>query len=259
MTIILCMVFQKLMAPSGGVSDYAPFLLCGLATWNYITASALQGCQCFFMGEPYIRQYPAPLAIYPLRTALGALIHFAIALSVVIVLVWGVRWLRPDSGVPPEQRERPTLAAAAQPAGGTGQAQAAPLAPATWSQRLLALGWLIPGILMLFLFAWAAALLAGCANVYFQDTQHLCEVGFQILFYTTPILYTRDTLEQGGMGWLADCNPLTALLDLIRLPVLYGYPPPLFTVLVASLTLVVVVGGAILTLARCQRRLIFQL
>ena len=30
MTIILCMVFQKLMAPSGGVSDYAPFLLCGL-------------------------------------------------------------------------------------------------------------------------------------------------------------------------------------------------------------------------------------
>jgi lipopolysaccharide transport system permease protein len=256
MTIILCVVFQRLMKPSGGVADYAPYLLCGLATWNYIVSSTQQGCQCFFLGEAYIRQYPAPLAIYPLRTALGALIHFLIALAVVIVLVGGVRWLRPNSGVPP----RPAVAAgAAQSAAGAAEGQGPRGAPATWPQRLLALGWLIPGILLLFLFAWAAALLAGCANVYFQDTQHLCDVGFQILFYVTPILYPREMLQSGGMGWLADCNPLTALLDLIRTPVLYAVPPSLFTVSVASLSLVVMVGGAILTLARCQRQLIFQL
>jgi lipopolysaccharide transport system permease protein len=253
MTFILCMVFQRLMKPANGVAEYAPFLLCGLATWNYIVSSTQQGCHSFFMGEPYIRQYPAPLAIYPLRTALGALIHYLIALSVVVVLVWGVRWLRPNSGAPP----RPAASAsAARPA---ASAESGEAAPPTWPQRLLALGWLIPGVLLLFLFAWAAAVLSGCANVYFQDTQHLCEVGFQILFYVTPILYPRKILEAGGMAWLADYNPLSALLDLIRTPVLYGTPPALFTAGVASLTLVVIVGGAILTLARCQRRLIFQL
>src|SRR5207253_6352942 len=65
-----------------------------------------------------------------------------------------------------------------------------------------------------------SAVLAGFANVYFQDTQHLCEVGFQILLYMTPILYKRDMLAKRGFGWLADFNPLSAFLDLIRDPVL---------------------------------------
>ena len=48
---------------------------------------------------------------------------------------------------------------------------------------------------MLFLLAWSLAVLAGFANVYFQDTQHLCEVGFQILFYLTPIMYPEELLR----------------------------------------------------------------
>src|SRR5712691_5286172 len=67
MTTILCIVFSTIFKRD--VLDYAPFLLAGLATWNYVLSSALSGCQCFFQGESYIRQYPAPFAIYPLRTA----------------------------------------------------------------------------------------------------------------------------------------------------------------------------------------------
>src|SRR5437588_5938152 len=79
MTIIFTLVFQHLMMPNGQGGEYASFLLAGLATWNYIMSSTTQGCQCFFGGEAYIRQYPAPLAIYPLRTTLGGMIHFLIA------------------------------------------------------------------------------------------------------------------------------------------------------------------------------------
>src|SRR5260221_10868882 len=68
MTAILCTVFSTLFNQS--VRDYAPFLFAGLATWNYLMTATLQGCQCFFQGESYIRQHPAPLAVYPLRTAL---------------------------------------------------------------------------------------------------------------------------------------------------------------------------------------------
>jgi ABC-2 type transport system permease protein len=42
---------------------------------------------------------------------------------------------------------------------------------------------------LLFLLGWSLAVLSGFANVYFRDTQHLCEVGFQILFYATPIVW----------------------------------------------------------------------
>src|SRR5215469_10048636 len=53
MTIILCIVFSRIFKP-----------------------------------EACIRQYPAPMAIYPLRTALGGTVHFLIALSVVLCLAW---------------------------------------------------------------------------------------------------------------------------------------------------------------------------
>src|SRR5947209_6351476 len=103
MTAIFCVVFQTLMMPEEGVAVYAPYLLAGLATWNFIMSSTMQGCYCFFLGESYIRQYPAPMAIYPLRTALGAFIHFLIALSVVVVMVCVIRVViappvRPDAG-----------------------------------------------------------------------------------------------------------------------------------------------------------------
>src|SRR5262249_55714639 len=88
MTVILCVVFQKLMMPEGGGGEYAPYLMAGLAAWNFLMTATTQGCGCFFQGESYIRQHPAPLAIYPLRTALGALIHFFMALLVVIAMSW---------------------------------------------------------------------------------------------------------------------------------------------------------------------------
>src|SRR5438874_2169218 len=84
MTTILTAVFYKLF--NQPVSEYAPFVLAGLATWNYVLTVVQHGCHCFFIGESYIRQYPAPLAIYPLRTALGGTVHFLLALSVVILL-----------------------------------------------------------------------------------------------------------------------------------------------------------------------------
>src|SRR5438132_1529823 len=86
MTAILCTVFHTMMKLP--VREYAPYLMAGLATWNFILSAALSGCQCFFQGESYIRQYPAPFAIYPLRTALGGTVHFLLAMVVTIALAW---------------------------------------------------------------------------------------------------------------------------------------------------------------------------
>jgi ABC-type polysaccharide/polyol phosphate export permease len=216
MTIVICLFFHGMMDME--IRVFAPYLMAGLATWTYILTAALQGCQCFFQGESYIRQYPAPLAIYPLRTALGGTIHFFMALLVVLGLAWGFNGF-------------------ANP---------------------LSLFSLIPSIVLLFIFAWSLAVLLGCANVHFQDTQHLAEVGFQILFYATPIMYKLEYLH-GWIGWLENFNPIYYIIQLVREPILDGHAPSLLTYGVACSTIVVTLSAASITLARLQRRLIFHL
>ena len=66
---------------------YFLYVLTGLACWNFVVTSTLHGCQCLYVGETYIRQYPAPMAIYPLRVALGGTFHFLIAVAMVVLLI----------------------------------------------------------------------------------------------------------------------------------------------------------------------------
>jgi ABC-type polysaccharide/polyol phosphate export permease len=216
MTGILCVVFYSMFHRQ--ITEYAPYLLAGLATWNYLITATLQGCQCFFLGESYIRQYPAPLAVYPLRTALGGTIHFLVALCVVLALTWCFKGF-------------------ANP----------------WCLITLA-----PTLVLLFVLSWSVAVIAGFANVYFQDTQHLCEVLFQILFYATPIMYRPEDLG-GRLVWLMRYNPLVAFLRLVRDPILDGRLPSPTTCAVAGCSVAVAVLLAGGMLARLQKRLIFHL
>lgn len=150
MTFVLCMVFQHIFGQNN-IRRYGPELMAGLAFWNYFLAVTLHSCQCFYHGEAYIRQCPTPLAIYPLRTALGGAVHFVMALGVVIAAAW----LFNGVGNP-----LPLLS-------------------------------LLPTLLLLIVFGWSLALLMGFAHVFFNDTQHIVEVACQILFYATPIIYTQ--------------------------------------------------------------------
>ncbi|HLN33268.1 MAG TPA: ABC transporter permease [Gemmataceae bacterium] len=218
MTIILCAVFATLFKQP--IRQFGPFLMAGLVTWNYIVASAMVGCQCFFQGESYIRQYPAPLAVYPLRTALGGTVHFLIAMIVVVGLAWSCL------GV----------------------------------QNPLTLLTLIPSFLLLFVFTWSLATIAGFANVHFQDTQHLTEVGFQILFYLSPIMFDpKDPQLNERIRSVLSWNPLVPLFELIREPILKGNLPSATTFMFAATIVLVAFCVAAVTLGRLQRRLIFYL
>jgi lipopolysaccharide transport system permease protein len=228
MTIILTTVFHTMFKQP--IKEYALYLITGLATWQYVLNVSLHGCQCFFLGEQYIRQHPAPLAIYPLRTALGGTVHFIMALSVVLCM-------------------------AAYFNGGFPQPEA--------------FASLLPSILLLFMLGWALAVLTGSFNVMFQDTQHLAEVGFQILFYATPIMYRLSQLvPQDADGTekkvsvfvqLMAYNPLVAFLDLIRDPILYNRVPSLATFGTAIVSVSVLASAASVMLVRQQKRLIFYL
>jgi lipopolysaccharide transport system permease protein len=220
MTIVLCMVFGRLLH-QGDIKTYAPFLLSGLVFWNFITTAMNQGCHCFFISDSYIRQHPAPMAIYPLRTTLGAGIHFGIGMVLVMLIAWGVS--------------------------GFG--------------NLPYLISLVPTLILIFIFGWSLAILMGVLNVLFQDCQHLIEVLLQVLFYMTPIMYDPSMfIKNANTVWyMKNMNPLAVMLDLLREPLLYGRFPTIEMHVLGIAAVGMAVAAASLTLAKIEKKMIFYL
>jgi lipopolysaccharide transport system permease protein len=177
------------------------------------------GCQCFFQSECYIRQHRAPLAIYPLRTALGAGYHFLVGMVVVVAAVGLFTGIH-------------------------------------HATVLLAI---VPAFLLIFVFAWSLAVCTGTLNVLFHDTQHLLEIALQIMFYATPIMYKPEILLNKHLGWALRYNPFAVLLDLLRRPLLEGVLPDTWTICAALLIVGVTACLAAVLLQWCERRLIFYL
>ncbi len=250
MTTILCVVFCVVFKQD--LHTYAPYVFTGMTFWGFFSSVLVGGCGCFFAGESYIRQYPAPMAIYPLRTVLGAAFHFAIGLLLAVVLACGM-------GPTPEGKAaRPITSPQAD------QAASAPAFPdaeahATRMMQLLALPSLIPTFVLLLLLGWSMAVLFGLLNVRFRDTHHLTEIGLQALFYMTPIMYPDQMLTGRRIGVVIQCNPLVPFLNLVREPILYGHMPSLATYAVATAVVLVLAGTAMLALKFEERRLIFYL
>lgn len=217
MTTVICIVFHQLF--NMDIADFGPFLLSGLTTWNFLSAAISQGCETFFQAESYIRQYPAPLAIYPLRTALGAAFHFLLALLVVLLLTW---WFKGFA-------------------------------------NLAAVGTLIPTFFLLLVLGWSLAVLAGFAHLMFCDMKHLLDVVLQLMFYATPIFVPPPELERRGLAWLVDYNPAAAILELVRQPILNGVFPGMRAWAFTTSVTCVAFGLAVFTLARLQKRLILYL
>jgi ABC-type polysaccharide/polyol phosphate export permease len=217
MTAILCVAFARVF--HADLREYAPRVLAGLAFWHYLTTVTQQGCTCFLSAEAYIRQWPSPLAIFPLRVTLANGVHFLPTLGVALVLTVFLNG-----------------------------------PPSLWALLSLA-----PTLLLLLLLGWALALLAGTANVLLRDTEHGLQIGFQILFYATPIIYRPADLGQSRLGALIACNPLSSFLDLLRAPLVEQAAPTWTSYLAASAFVSVLLLAAGFLLPRLQRKLIFFL
>jgi len=216
-SLVLCLAFQEIFQQT--TSSYVLHLMIGLAWWGYISGVTIQGCQCFVDAESYIRQHSIPMAVYPLRNALGCMIHFVIALIVVLGIVWYFR--------------------------GFGNLQALAVLPLS--------------LTLLLLFGWAVSVLAGYVNSAFRDVQHLSTIGFQLLFYLMPIIYPPESPPPARLELLFKYNPLVRFLDIVRRPVIDGQIPPPKTFLIATLATFFITAVALLFLQRLQKRVILYL
>jgi lipopolysaccharide transport system permease protein len=225
MTAVFTVVFSQLFGDTNPIG-YAAFALSGMAVWNFLRDAATVGSKAFFYSEAYIRQSPLPYTIYTLRSVLGNLIHACLALVVVAGLL--TIW----KGDP---------------------------AP------LVGLVLALPGLLLTILAAWAVATIGAFATAFFHDTSHLMEVGAQIGFFLTPIMYRRSLLDDRGLGWVVDINPVNMYLAVTRDPLLAGIPTAdglaqLGSAYLAALVVTaVLVGLAAFVTAWLHKKVIFHL
>jgi ABC-type polysaccharide/polyol phosphate export permease len=217
MTLVICVAFHQIFQIAPG--EYALYLLSGFAVWTYVSTCVTEGSMTFYRAEGFIRSYPAPLGIYPLRVTLGMSLHFLLTLAATLAVASVVH------GV-----------------------------PSLWA--LVSLG---PTLVLLFLFGWAVTVLFGIANVYFPDTQHLAQIGLQILFYLTPIIYPTQAIGARGFATILAFNPMSPLILLVREPIVSGQVPPLSTYLVATLTTAILVMVANIVLLKLQNHIVFKL
>ena len=218
MTAILCVVFSTIFKQD--IAFFAPYLMTGLTFWQFVVNVATEGCDCFFRAEPYIRQHPAPMAIYPLRTVLGRGFHLGLGFLLVLVLAAICR--RPF-GVP-------------------------------------ALLSLLPAFFLVLAAGWSLAILTGLATVRFRDTKHISEVVFQALYFLTPIMYPASMItEHRTLGKLLWLNPLVPFVDLLRAPVCDGQRAPDATFLAAGLITLATAALAALALRSEERKIVFHL
>lgn len=78
-----------------------------------------------------------------------------------------------------------------------------------------------------------------------------------LMFFITPIVWQVDQLPP-GRAHLADLNPLTILLELMRQPILGGVPAPMYWA-VAAIAAVAGSVFAVALLARFRHRVAYWL
>lgn len=85
------------------------------------------------------------------------------------------------------------------------------------SNNLPDIGFLL-ATLSLIIFAYSAGMILSILNVYYRDVGYLLGVALQILFFMTPVLYTKGMLvgDRAIADLVVSLNPLSYMVEFIR-------------------------------------------
>lgn len=109
----------------------------------------------------------------------------------------------------------------------TGVMLALLLAVALLQHRLTwtGLAWLVPALAICALFVCGLSLLLAALGPFIGDISEAMRLLLRILFYATPITYPLTLVPEPWRGWLW-INPLTAMVEVLRAPLVFGAMPP---------------------------------
>jgi homopolymeric O-antigen transport system permease protein len=158
--------------PQQVVRPYPLFLFAGILPWTFFSAAVLEATTSISSNAGLIKKVMFPAEALPLVVVLSHLVHFTLALPVLLAALVGY-----------------TLA---------GQA--------TIGAPLL----LLPVLMLLqTMFVAGVAMTVSSASVLFRDLRDIIVNLMQLGFFATPIIYRLDMIEIRGLRALMRVNPMT--------------------------------------------------
>ncbi len=115
-----------------------------------------------------------------------------------------------------------------------------------------------PAIILLTLFILGITIIGAVVTVYFRDFQYLINVGLQMLYFASPILYPMEMMPP-NMQWALRANPLCTFLMLFQKIIYEGQAPSLHQWGAAAGVSLLSLGAGLLCLFRTEHKLVFRL
>jgi ABC-type polysaccharide/polyol phosphate export permease len=185
-TLVFELVFRQRF---GEVRPYAVFLVCGLFPWTFLSTALLEGTVSLSTNAGLLRKAVFPAEVLPMVSTLASLVHFLLALPVVLLAL--------------------------------GAARAAGFAVGGWTVLLLPL----PVVLQL-VFCGGLALALAALAVHFKDVRDLLQNLLTLGFFLTPVLYPLEAVRHvRGLSGVIAANPATPFLRLYQELLFHGRLP----------------------------------
>jgi lipopolysaccharide transport system permease protein len=154
------------------MEGYAVFLIAGLFPWQWFSNSVNASPLVFLLNASLIKKVSLPRNILPLATVLQDMIHFLLAIPVIVLFLF-------------IYHKSPSL---------------------SWLYGIPVL--LIVQLLM----TYGLSLIIASINLFVRDLERLAVIGTSLLFYFTPIIYPETMIPAKYKSLVLYLNPLSPLM-----------------------------------------------
>lgn len=172
--------------------DMVLYIYSGLIMWEFFSSSASRGADAFTDAVGYISQARLPVIIFPIRAVMGAAVYFLISLIGLILLILLAK-------------------------------------PAALNFHWLYFPVFFFAILYI---CMPLAIISAFINVSVRDFQPVQGIILQFLSFLSPIFIVKDAYLAPALREFSAINPVYALANLFRDPLLYSGTPAIYDLLV---------------------------
>jgi lipopolysaccharide transport system permease protein len=163
--------------------DYAPYVFAGVVIWEYLTGGINHGMHSLLIAEGHLRQARIPALVFHLRSTLHNLTLYLFGMLSFLLFVLVVN-----------------------PA----------LVTIYWAYYVPAF------TVIVFLMVLPLTMISSIVNMKFRDFQQGIGIALQFLWYLSPVFIARDLFYNPQLAFWDMINPVSAMCDLFRDPLLHG-------------------------------------
>lgn len=196
---------------------FSVYTFIGIVVWEFITQSVNLGASSLLSAEGYLKQKKTPIVIFPMKSAFHAAISFLIAF--VGVVVFEVLVL-----------------------------------PGAIS---IALVMVVPAFIGTLLICVPIAIMSSITAIKFRDFPQAIVLLLQVLWYASPVFIMKNVFDRPYLQEWTSINPVAAILDVFRSPMMDGAIPSLHSYAVIGIWGMIFWTCAAIMVWRNESKIIF--